>query len=144
MPATRAYAQSKSANLMFAIELDRRSRRAGWGIISNAAHPGLTKTNLQLSGPSQGKDSPTLLERFYRVSRQVTPFMWQEVDEGILPALYAATSQQAEGGAFYGPRGFYELAGGGVTDAKVPAHAASETDARRLWEISEQLTGVTF
>jgi hypothetical protein len=84
------------------------------------------------------------LERFYRVSRQVTPFMWQEVDEGILPALYAATSQQAQSGEFYGPRGFYELAGGGVTDAKVPAHAASETDARRLWEISEQLTGVTF
>jgi hypothetical protein len=75
------------ANLMFALELDRRSRRAGWGIVSNAAHPGLPKTNLQLSGPSQGKDSPTLLERFYRVSRQVTPFMWREVEEGILPAL---------------------------------------------------------
>ena len=67
---TRAYSQSKSANLMFALELDRRSRRAGWGIVSNAAHPGFTKTNLQLSGPSQGKDSPTLLERFYRVSRR--------------------------------------------------------------------------
>jgi NAD(P)-dependent dehydrogenase (short-subunit alcohol dehydrogenase family) len=141
---TRAYSQSKSATLMFAIELDRRSRRGGWGIMSNAAHPGLTKTNLQLSGPSQGKDSPTLLERFYRVSRQATPFMWQEIDEGILPALYAATSQQAQGGAFYGPRGFYELAGGGVKDAKVPNHATSEADARRLWEVSEQLTGVTF
>jgi NAD(P)-dependent dehydrogenase (short-subunit alcohol dehydrogenase family) len=141
---TRAYSQSKSANLMFALELDRRSRRAAWGIVSNAAHPGLTKTNLQLSGPSQGKDSPTVLERFYRVSRQVTPFMWQEVDQGILPALFAATSQQAQGGAFYGPHGFYELAGGGVKDAKVPAHAASETDARRLWEVSEQLTGVTY
>jgi hypothetical protein len=78
------------------------------------------------------------------VSRQVTPFMWQEVDEGILPALYAATSPQAEGGAFYGPRGFYELAGGGVKDAKVPAHAANETDARKLWEVSEQLTGVAY
>ena len=66
---TRAYSQSKSANLMFALELDRRSRRAGWGVVSNAAHPGFAKTNLQLSGPSQGKDSPTLLERFYRVSR---------------------------------------------------------------------------
>ncbi|HVQ49125.1 MAG TPA: SDR family oxidoreductase [Mycobacterium sp.] len=141
---TRAYSQSKSANLMFALELDRRSRQADWGIISNAAHPGLTKTNLQLSGPSQGKDSPTLLERFYRVSRQAMPFMWQEIDEGILPALYAATSPQAQGGAFYGPRGFYEMAGGGVTDAKVPAHASNEADARRLWEISEQLTGVAF
>jgi NAD(P)-dependent dehydrogenase (short-subunit alcohol dehydrogenase family) len=134
---TQAYAQSKLANLMFALELNRRSKRAGWGIVSNAAHPGFAKTNLQLSGPSQGKQSPTLLERFYRLSRQVMPFMWQEVDEGILPALYAATSPQAEGGAFYGPRG-------GVKDAKVPNHATSEADARRLWEVSEQLTGVTF
>ena len=101
--ATAAYAQSKSANLMFAIELDRRSRQAGWGIVSNAAHPGLCKTNLQLSGPSHGKASPTLLERFYRLSRQVTPFMWQEIDEGILPALYGATAPGAKGGAFYGP-----------------------------------------
>jgi NAD(P)-dependent dehydrogenase (short-subunit alcohol dehydrogenase family) len=141
---TRAYSQSKSANLMFALELDRRSRRAGWGIMSNAAHPGLTKTNLQLSGPSQGKDSPTLLERFYRVSRQVMPFMWQEVDEGILPALYAAVSLDAEGGEFYGPLGFLEMAGGGVTHAKILDRAKNEADGRRLWEISEQLTGVTF
>ena len=141
---TQAYSQSKSANLMFALELDRRSRRAGWGIVSNAAHPGFTKTNLQLSGPSQGKESPTLWERLYRVSRQVMPFMWQEIEEGILPALYAAVSTDAEGGAFYGPRGFLELAGGGVTDAKVPGRCRNEADCRRLWEVSEQLTGVTF
>jgi NAD(P)-dependent dehydrogenase (short-subunit alcohol dehydrogenase family) len=142
--ATGAYAQSKSANLMFAIELDRRSRRGGWGIVSNAAHPGLCKTNLQLSGPSQGKDSPTLLERFYRVSRQLAPFMWQEIDEGILPPLYAATSPEAKGEAFYGPHGFLELAGGGVTDAKILDRARNEADGRRLWEISEQLTGVHY
>jgi NAD(P)-dependent dehydrogenase (short-subunit alcohol dehydrogenase family) len=142
--ATGAYAQSKSANLMFAIELDRRSRQGGWGVVSNAAHPGLCKTNLQLSGPSQGKDSPTLLERFYRVSRRLTPFMWQEIDEGILPPLYAATSPEAKGEAFYGPRGFLELAGGGVTDAKILERARNEADCRRLWEISEHLTGVTF
>src|SRR6476646_5177095 len=117
--ATRAYAQSKSANLMFAIELDRRSTREGWGIASNAAHPGFTKTNLQSSGPSQGKESPTLLERFYRVSRQVASFMWQEVDEGIQPALYGAVSPGAQGGTFYGPRGFLEAAGGGVKHARI-------------------------
>ncbi len=142
--ATGAYAQSKSANLMFAIELDRRSKRGGWGIVSNAAHPGLCKTNLQLSGPSHGQANPTLLERFYRISRQVTPFMWQEIDEGILPALYGATAPDAQGGAFYGPRGFLELAGGGVTDAKILARASNEADGRRLWEISEQLTSVTY
>ena len=141
---TAAYAQSKSANLMFALELDRRSRQAQWGIVSNSAHPGLCKTNLQLSGPSQGKDSPTLLERFYRVSRQATPFMWQDIDEGILPALYGATAPDAQGGAFYGPRGFLEMAGGGVTDAKILARSSNEADGRRLWEISEQLTGVTY
>jgi NAD(P)-dependent dehydrogenase (short-subunit alcohol dehydrogenase family) len=142
--ATGAYAQSKSANLMFAIELDRRSRQGQWGIVSNSAHPGLCKTNLQLSGPSQGKDSPTLLERFYRLTRQVTPFMWQDIDEGILPALYGATSPDAKGGAFYGPNGILELAGGGVTDAKILARSSNEADCRRLWEISEQLTGVSF
>jgi len=142
--ATRAYAQSKSANLMFAIELDRKSRQASWGIVSNAAHPGLCKTNLQLSGPSHGKGSPTLLERFYRLSRQITPFMWQEIDEGILPPLYGATAPDAKGGAFYGPRGFLELVGGGVTDAKILARASDEADCSRLWEISEQLTGVTY
>ena len=67
--------------------------------------------------------------------------MWQEVDEGILPTLYGAVSPDAKGGAFYGPRGFFELAGGGVTDAKILARASNEADGRRLWEISEQLTG---
>jgi NAD(P)-dependent dehydrogenase (short-subunit alcohol dehydrogenase family) len=141
---TQAYAQSKSANLMFAIELDRRSQRGGWGIMSNAAHPGFAKTNLQLSGPSQGKDSPTLLERFYRVSRQATPFMWQEIEEAILPALYGAASPDAQGGTFYGPRGLLEAAGGGVKDARIPQSCQNEADGRRLWDASEQLTGVTY
>jgi NAD(P)-dependent dehydrogenase (short-subunit alcohol dehydrogenase family) len=141
---SRAYAQSKSANLMFALELDRRSRAAGWGIMSSAAHPGFAKTNLQLSGPSQGRDNPTLMERFYRVSRSLTPFAWQEIDEGVLPALYAAVSPAAEGGAFYGPRGLLEAAGGGVTLAKIPGRAKDPDECRRLWELSEELTGVTF
>jgi NAD(P)-dependent dehydrogenase (short-subunit alcohol dehydrogenase family) len=141
---TKAYAQSKSANLMFALELDRQSQRGGWGIMSNAAHPGFAKTNLQLSGPSQGKENPTLWERFYRVSRQATPFMWQEVDDAILPALYGAVSPDAQGATFYGPRGLLEMAGGGVTHAKILDRARNEADSRRLWEVSEQLTGVTF
>lgn len=140
----QAYAQSKLAVLMFARELDRRSRAAGWGITSNAAHPGLTKTNLQISGPSHGRTKPSLMERLYKISWRLTPFLWQEIDEGILPALYAAAAPQAEGGAFYGPHGISEAAGGGVTHAKVPAAAQNDTDCRRLWELSEQLTGVSF
>lgn len=139
-----AYGQSKLANLMFARELDRRSREAGWGILSNAAHPGLTKTNLQISGPSHGRDKPSFMERLYKTSWRWAPFLWQEIDEGILPALYAAAAPHAEGGAFYGPSGFYEMAGAGVKPAHVPARAQNDADSRRLWELSEQLTGVSY
>ncbi|MGB6205404.1 SDR family oxidoreductase [Mycobacterium sp.] len=142
--AMSAYGQSKLAVLMFARELNRRSSQAGWGILSNAAHPGLTKTNLQISGPSHGQSKPSTMERLYKLSWRLTPFLWQEIDEGILPALYAATSPQAEGGAFYGPQGIYEAAGGGVTTAKVPARARNDADCRQLWEISEQITGVSY
>src|SRR6202012_4131326 len=142
--AMQAYGQSKLAVLMFARELDRRSRAAGWGIMSNAAHPGLTKTNLQITGPSHGREKPALMQRLYTTSWRLAPFLWQEIDEGILPARYAAATPAAEGGAFYGPRGFYEAAGGGVALAKVPANARNEDDNRRLWQLSEQLTGVSY
>ncbi|CAM4091802.1 Fatty acyl-CoA reductase [Mycobacterium basiliense] len=142
--AMSAYGQSKLAVLMFARELDRRSRVANWGVVSNAAHPGLTKTNLQISGPSHGRDKPALMQRLYTLSWRFAPFLWQEVDEGILPALYAAATPQAEGGSFYGPRGLYEAAGGGVAEAKVPARARNDADCQRLWEVSEQLTGVSY
>ena len=140
----QAYGQSKLAVLMFARELDRRSNEAGWGIVSTAAHPGLTKTNLQIAGPSHGRTTPAVMERLYTLSWRLTPFLWQEIDEGILPALYAATSPQADGGGFYGPHGIYEASGGGVKPAKVPARARDDADSRRLWEISEQLTGVSY
>ena len=142
--AMPAYGQSKLANLMFARELDRRSREAGWGILANAAHPGLTKTNLQISGPSHGREKPALMQRLYTTSWRWAPFLWQEIDEGILPALYAAAAPHAEGGAFYGPRGFYEMNGGGVKVAHVPAPARNDADSRRLWDLSEQLTGVSY
>ena len=107
---TQAYSQSKSANLMFAHRTRPQEPAAGWGIVSNAAHPGFAKTNLQLSGPSQGRDSPTLMERFYRVSRSLTPFAWQEIDEGILPALYGAVVAGGRGRRVLRPA---RLAGGG-------------------------------
>ena len=88
-----AYGQSKLAVLMFARELHHRSREAG--IVSNAAHPGLTKTNLQSSGPSHGRSRPSMMETLYKLSRRLTPFPWQEIDEGILPALYAAATLAA-------------------------------------------------
>ncbi len=111
--------------------------------MSNAAHPGLSKTNL-LSGASYGRDKPTLQARFTRLTWRLLPFVWLDVDEGIKPTLYAAVSPDAEGGRYYGPRGFYETAGGGVTFAGVPRLARSETDTKRLWQLCEELTGVTY
>ena len=139
----RSYGMAKLAQLMFAMELDRRSRARGWGVMSNAAHPGLSKTNL-LSGASYGRDKPTLQARFTKLTWWLLPFMWLDIDEGIKPTLYAAASPDAEGARYYGPRGFYETAGGGVTFAGVPRLARSEPDRERLWQLSEKLTGVTY
>lgn len=138
-----SYGIAKLAQLMFAMELDRRSRRNGWAVRSNAAHPGLAKTNL-LSGASYGRDTPTLQSRLTQLTWRLLPFMWLEVDEAIKPTLYAAVSPSAEGGAYYGPRGLYETAGGGITFAKVPRQAHSEDDCRELWALSERITGVTY
>ena len=125
---------------MFALELDRRSRQAGWGIVSNAAHPGLRKTNLQLSGPSHGKASPTAVERFYRLSRRFMPFMWQEIDEGILPALYARDRRRRRRRCVLRPARFLELAGGGVTDGQDPRARQKRGRLPQAVGVSEQLT----
>ncbi|OBA91193.1 short-chain dehydrogenase [Mycobacteriaceae bacterium 1482268.1] len=139
----RSYGIAKLAQLMFAIELNRRSEAAGWGISSNAAHPGLAKTGL-LSGASYGRDKPTLSARFTMLTWRLLPFMWLDVDEAIKPILYAAISPNADGGAYYSPGGLYETAGGGVTFAKVPRLARDESAMRSLWQLSERLTGITY
>jgi NAD(P)-dependent dehydrogenase (short-subunit alcohol dehydrogenase family) len=139
----RSYGIAKLAQLMFAVELDRRSREGGWALMSNAAHPGLSKTNL-LSGVSYGRDKPTLQARLTQLTWRLLPFMWLEIDEGIKPTLYAAASPEAQGGKYYGPRGFYETVGGGVTFAGVPRLARREAHMKRLWQLSEQLTGVRY
>jgi NAD(P)-dependent dehydrogenase (short-subunit alcohol dehydrogenase family) len=139
----RAYGVAKLAQLMFAVELDRRSRSGNWGVMSNAAHPGLAKTGL-LSGASYGRDKPTLANRLTKWTWHLLPFMWLDIDEAIKPTLYAAASPDAAGGTYYGPRGLYQTAGGGVTFAKVPHLYRNEGEARRLWQLSEQLTGVTY
>jgi NAD(P)-dependent dehydrogenase (short-subunit alcohol dehydrogenase family) len=138
----RAYGVSKLANLLFARELQRRSEQGGWGILSNAAHPGGTVTNLQVTGPTHGGSSGGLKMTLMRASQRI-PFAWQQVPTGILPALYAATSPDARGGAYYGPSGFGELTGGSAP-ARIPRRALDAGDAARLWEVSERLTGVTF
>jgi NAD(P)-dependent dehydrogenase (short-subunit alcohol dehydrogenase family) len=139
----RAYGQSKLATLLFAMELNRRSVRSGWGIRSNAPHPGATLTNLQTTGPTLGRGSSTLMERLGMQVTRMIPGFWQEIAQGALPTLYAATSPLALGGGYYGPGGFAELTGMPAV-ARIPRRACNEQTAQRLWQVSEQLTSVSF
>jgi NAD(P)-dependent dehydrogenase (short-subunit alcohol dehydrogenase family) len=139
--AHRAYAQSKLAMLLFASELQRRSDAGGWGVMSNAAHPGATRTNLQTSGPTLGTGR-TDTGLFGRIQMHV-PGMWQNVDTGALPTLYAATSPDAVADGYYGPDGIFGLRGqAGV--ARRSARARDAAVAGRLWDASVALTGVTW
>jgi NAD(P)-dependent dehydrogenase (short-subunit alcohol dehydrogenase family) len=135
----RAYAQSKLAQMLFALELDRRSRAGGWGITSTLAHPGLTATNLQASGPNLGRAKASAMDRWFRrLSR--AGLLVQRVEQGVRPTLYAATSPQAQGGAFYGPGGLAHLTGAPARE-RVYRTARSTQDAGRVWAVSEELLG---
>jgi NAD(P)-dependent dehydrogenase (short-subunit alcohol dehydrogenase family) len=128
-----AYQQSKLANLLFTFELQRRSDTHGWGLMSNAAHPGYARTDLIANGPGT-KGVRGMLSKILR------PLSHSAAD-GALPTLFAATSVEAERMGYYGPKGFYELKGP-VAPAYVAPQARDETSARKLWEVSEKLTGV--
>jgi NAD(P)-dependent dehydrogenase (short-subunit alcohol dehydrogenase family) len=138
----RSYGTSKLANLMFGLELDRRSRANGWGVVSNVAHPGTTLTNLYVSGPNLGRKRPAHLQTIMKRLAGWGLFV-QNVDAGLLPALYAATSPQAQGGRFYGPDGLGQFTGA-PTELTVYRAARDEAAAARLWDVSERLTGVEF
>lgn len=126
--AGAAYAQSKLACLMFALELQRRSDASGWGIQSIASHPGLSRTNLQANNG--------FLRRSLRV-------LFQPAAQGALPTVYAATAREAQGGAYYGPTGLLE-ARGSLGLATVPSAAADTQASARLWKVSEELSGTRF
>jgi len=137
-----AYSQSKIAVLLFAQELERRGAAGGWGITSNAAHPGIAATNILAAQPHMGRPKDTLAVRVIRRFARAG-FLFQTADGGLLPALYAATSPAAEGGRFYGPSGFQHLRGAPAEQA-VYRRARGEADASRLWEVSEELVGMRF
>lgn len=130
----RAYGQSKLANLLFCFELARRAAAAASPLRSLAAHPGYAATNLQFAGPARWHEK-ALMALTNRV-------IAQSAEMGALPTLYAAVAD-VPSGSFIGPDGFMEQRGHPkvVTAA---GRAYNETDQRRLWELSEQLTGVTF
>jgi NAD(P)-dependent dehydrogenase (short-subunit alcohol dehydrogenase family) len=129
-----AYGQSKLADLMFALELDRRLRAAGSSVKSLAAHPGYAATNLQSAAV------PTV-DRLVMVVTNA--LLAQSADQGALPPLYAATMPGLEGGLYIGPDGLGEFRG--HPHPVSPNRAArDEAVAARLWEVSEELTGVRF
>lgn len=131
----RSYSQSKLACLMFALELQRRSDRESWGITSIAAHPGISRTELLHNAP--GKWSVA------GISRSLLWFLFQPAAQGALPTLFASTSPEAKGGEYYGPDGMSEIRGY-PTKAKIPNQALIASDAARLWNESEKMTGVSF
>jgi NAD(P)-dependent dehydrogenase (short-subunit alcohol dehydrogenase family) len=130
----KAYQQSKFANVLFALELDRRLRAAGLPVKSVLAHPGYSATNLQLSGPTG------IVRSVLRVTNALVA---QSPEKGALPTLYAATARDVDGGEFIGPDGFNEYRGH-PTRVEPVDRARDAESARRLWEISEELTGVHY
>jgi NAD(P)-dependent dehydrogenase (short-subunit alcohol dehydrogenase family) len=131
------YSQSKLANLIFMVELDRRARAAGLNLISAGGHPGMTDTNL-LANSLTLRDYKTLQSILTWGSRQVC----QSVENGSLPQLYAATAPDVRGGDYFGPKWFIEMYGP-PKRVRPRAAALNEATGRRLWEVTAELTGVT-
>ncbi|MBK4216047.1 SDR family oxidoreductase [Paracoccus caeni] len=127
------YSQSKLACLIFALELHRRSRTNGWGIASMAAHPGVSRTDLLHNAPGRWS--------IIGMARTVLSFAFQPAAQGALPTLYAATAPEAASGEYYGPHRFRETRGYPIK-AAIPAQAVDAEVATRLWQASEELTGL--
>jgi NAD(P)-dependent dehydrogenase (short-subunit alcohol dehydrogenase family) len=126
--AWRAYSQSKLANMLFALELNRRLTAAGSEVRATAAHPGYTGTDLQ---------------RTSRLLQFMNRIVAMKPAEGALPTLRAAVDPSALGGTYWGPKGLTEM-NGPPAPASISKAAQDLKVAARLWEVSEKLTGVTF
>lgn len=138
----RAYSQSKIALGLFGLELARRSDAEGWGITSNLSHPGVAPTSLLAARPEVGRSQDTLGVRVIR-ALSARGILLGTVESAALPAVYAATSPEAHTGRFYGPSGPGHL-GGGPAEQKLYSRLRGEGEARRVWQASERLTGVTI
>ncbi|NUQ86907.1 MAG: SDR family oxidoreductase [Glycomyces artemisiae] len=135
----RAYSQSKIAFGLFGLELDRRSRAAGWGITSNLSHPGVAPTSLLAARPELGRDTDTPAVRLIRWL-SARGILLGTVATAQLPALTAATG---EPGVLYGPSGPGHL-GGPPAPQRLYPPLRSDAEAARIWETSERLTGTAF
>jgi len=135
------YGQSKLANLLFARELQRRAEEAGLPLRSVAAHPGYAATNLQSAAARTDRGVFTLLGN--AVMAVTNRVMAQSDEMGALPLLYAATVPDLPGGSYVGPDGMFERRGHPTLVGSSKEGQDLDT-ARRLWEVSEELTGVTY
>ena len=124
------YGQSKLANLMFALELDRRLRAKGSPIASIACHPGVAKTEL------------TRQVGWAKLIMPIAATLLNTAKQGALPALQAATDPDAQGGDYYGTYGFMEATGATSGRAVATATARDPLLATRLWEVSKDMTGI--
>jgi NAD(P)-dependent dehydrogenase (short-subunit alcohol dehydrogenase family) len=131
-----AYNQSKLANLMFALELDRRARAVGGRLRSIPVHPGISRTNIFENGPGVNALKSIAV-------KILAPFITQSDEAGALPTLYAATAEEALGGAYIGPDGFKGFKGSPTVEQPRP-EALDEAVAKQLWSVSEELTGVVY
>ncbi|MGQ0839921.1 oxidoreductase [Actinokineospora sp.] len=131
---TGYYAQSKLANVVFGLELHRRLRANGFAVASVLAHPGYAATNLQSTGPTG------VAKLAMKVSNRLIA---QDAAMGALPQLYAATAEDVDSGQFIGPNGRREQKG--YPTLVEPVESARDRElAKRLWDASEELTGITF
>ena len=132
-----AYGQSKLANIFFTFELQKRLTAAGYDTIANCSHPGLVIGQLQHNSVAQ---SGTSAEGF--LYRTVGPLFAQDVSMGALPQLYGSVATEAKGGVFYGPQTMNLR--GYPKEQKASKKAHNSADLKRFWQLSEQLTGVSY
>ena len=134
----KAYGQSKLANILFTIELDRRLKLAGKKTFVAAVHPGWAATNLQTRGPEMEN---AIMKKF--LVNSGNKLFAQKASSGALTTLYAATSPDAVSSHFYGPGGLFTMHGN-PTEEKIDSGKVNPSDAQKLWNASEQLTGIKF
>jgi len=126
--AWRAYSQSKLANMMFALELQRRLAAHGSKVLVTAAHPGWTATDLQRTAPTA---------RFFQ------PLFAMKPVDGAMPTVRAATDPVAEPGSYWGPKGLFGMKGP-PAPARMAKRARDTEAAAKLFDVSESLSGVRF
>jgi NAD(P)-dependent dehydrogenase (short-subunit alcohol dehydrogenase family) len=138
-PAT-AYMQSKLANMLFTLELQKRSQAGGWGLKVNGAHPGYSRTDLIANGPNIDGKAPWIMRALKTL---LEPTLSQSSAEGALPQLFAATAPEAKKNGYYGPNGLFEMKGA-PAPAVIARQAKDKRAAAKLWDLSERLTHVSW